>query len=144
MALIDPYEDYLTASTSFQRLAAPVATQLVYGVFNEDRRPLIPMVDTGLIYPGLSSSDGSQRQDPSLLKYFNSVRFGGRGKLYIRAMVDNTEVQRGYVTLAEDAYQASVFRLPKGCAGYGLRLQMVGIAWWRYFEIDWDPVQEEM
>ena len=136
MTLIDPYQDYLTASTSFSRLAAPANSQLVYGVFNEDRRPLIPMVDTGLMYPGPNGAD------PSLLKYFNSVRFGGKGKLYIRAMVDNAEVQRGYVTLSEDAYQASIFRLPKGCAGYGIRLQMVGIAWWRYFEIEWDPVAE--
>ena len=98
---------------------------------------MAPMVDTGLIYPGPNG-----QQDPSLLKYFNLIKFGGSGKLYIRAMVDNTEIQRGYVTLSEDAYQASIFRLPKGCAGYGIRLQMVGIAWWRYFKIEWDPVAE--
>jgi hypothetical protein len=136
MTLIDPYQDYLIASTRFQDLAAPALTQLAYGVFNEDRRPLCPMVDTGLMYPGLQGSD------PSLLKYFHEIRFGGSGKLFIRAMVDNAEVQRGYVTLSEDAYQASSFRLPKGMAGYGLRLQLVGIAWWRYFEIMWDPVVE--
>lgn len=134
MVLADPYEDYLKAGTSFSRLAPAANTQLVYAVFNEDRRPLLPMVDTGLIYPGANG------QDPSLLKYFYRVRFGGSGRLYIRAMVDNTEVQRGYVTLSEDPYQASIFHLPKGCAGYGIRLQMVGIAWWRYYDIEWDPV----
>jgi hypothetical protein len=137
MSILDPYEDYLKAGTSFSRLEPHTSTQLVYAVFNEDRRPLLPMVDTGLIYPGL---DG--QQDPTLLKYFYRVRFGGTGKLYIRAMVDNTEVQRGYVTLSEDAYQASTLRLPRGCAGYGFRLQMVGIATWRYYEMDWDPVAE--
>jgi hypothetical protein len=133
MTLVDPYEAYLTAGTSFARLAPSDSTQLVYARFNEDRRPLLPMVDTGLIYC----------QRPDLMKYFKWVRFGGRGKLYIRAMIDDTEVQRGWVVLSEDPNQASVFKLPKGSAGYGLRLQLTGISWWRYFDIEWDPVSPQ-
>ena len=83
MTLTDPYQDYLAASVGFSRLAETGSTQLVYATFNEDRRPLVPFVDTGLIYCG----------DPTLLKVFSGVRFGGTGKIYIRAMVDNTEVQ---------------------------------------------------
>lgn len=130
MSLIDPYQDYLEACSTFNRLAPPDDTALVYGVFNEDQRPMMPFVDTGLVYCG----------EPQLLKYFYRVRFGGSGKLYIRAMVEDTEVARGHVTLSEDPYQASVFRLPRGTAGYGLRLQMTGIAWWRYYDIEWDAV----
>ena len=130
MAIVDAYEDYLTAGTSFKRLAPSASTGVVYGIFNEDRRPLLPFVDTGLVYCG----------DPSLLKYFHKIRFGGKGKIYIRAMVDNTEVARGWVVLSEDPNQASIFRLPRGTAGYGLRLQLAGVAWWRYYEIIWDPV----
>ena len=126
------YEDYLKAGTSFDRLSVTGTTGVSYGRFNGDRRPMLPMVDTGLIYCG----------DPGLLKRFYGIRFGGGGKIYVRAMVENTEVSRGYVTLSEDAYQSSVYRLPRGCAGFGLRLQLVGIAWWRYFEIDWDPFAE--
>jgi hypothetical protein len=129
MPIVDQYQDYLTAGTDFERLVGTGTTQLVYGVFNEDLRPLLPFVDTGLVYC----------EDPSLLKYFHKVRFGGKGKIYVRAMVDNTEVQRGWVTLSEDPNQASIFHLPRGCAGYGLRLQLAGIAWWRYYEIIWDP-----
>jgi len=137
MPVLDPYDAYLAAGTSFSRLAPLSGTnKTVYGTFNEDRRTLLPFVDTGMVYPGPGNAMG----DPSLLKYFYSVRFGGSGKLYIRAMVDDTEVQRGFVTLSEDPYQASVFHLPRGCAGYGLRLQWVGLAWWRYYEISWDPV----
>ena len=130
MALIDPYKDYLAAGVSFSPLSETATPQLAYGVFGEDRRPLLPFIDTGLIYCG----------DLTLFKYFYRVRFGGSGKLYVRAMVENTEVQRGSVVLSEDPYQASIFRLPRGCAGYGLRLQLVGLAWMRYFAIEWDPV----
>jgi hypothetical protein len=107
--------------------------QTVYGTFNEDRRQMMSFVDTGIVFCG----------DPSLLKYFYRVRFGGSGKIYVRALVDNTEVKRGYVTLSEDPNQASVFHLPRGCAGYGLRLQLAGIAWWRYYEIEWDAVARQ-
>jgi hypothetical protein len=133
MPLVDPYEPYLTAGTSFARLAPSSGTRLVYGLFNEDPRPMLPFVDTGLVYC----------KNPELLKYFKHVRFGGTGKLYIRAMVDNTEVQRGWVVLSDDPNQASTFRLPKGTAGYGLRLQLAGIAWWRYYDITWDPVSAQ-
>jgi hypothetical protein len=75
-----------------------------------------------------------------MLRYFNGVRFGGSGKLFIMASVDNDVVAQGSVVLSEDAYQASIFRLPVGTAGYGIRLRMTGIAWWRYFEIMWEPV----
>ena len=140
LTLIDPYEAYVAAGTSFSRLAPQGnQTKLVYATFDEGRRTLLPFVDTGLIYPG----QGGKMGDPSLARYFQGVRFGGSGKLYIRAMVDNTEVQRGYVTLSEDAWQASYFHLPRGCAGYGIRLQIVGLAWWRYFEIEWDPIVEQ-
>ena len=132
MALVDQYQDYLAAGTSFARLVgstgATAATS--YATFNEGRFPLLPAVDTGLIFCGA----------PYLLKYFNTVRFGGSGKLYIRAMIDNTEVARGFVTLSEGPNQSNIFRIPRGKAGYGLRLQMVGIAAWRYYDIDWDPV----
>jgi len=134
MAIVDAYEAYLTAGTSFSRLAPEDTTTLVYALFDEGRSPLLPMIDTGLLYC----------KDPSLLKYFYKVRFGGSGKLYIRAMVDNTEVCRGHVVLSEDPNQASLFRLPRGCSGYGLRLQLVGIAWLRYYEIIWDPVSRQV
>ena len=138
--LIDPFEAYVAAGTSFTRLSPQGnSTQLVYATFDEGQQTLLPFVDTGLIYPGVAGQMG----DPSLLRYFYAVRFGGFGKLYIRAMVENTEVQRGYVEMVEDATQASVFKLPKGTAGFGIRLQIVGLAWWRYFEIDWDPVVQE-
>jgi hypothetical protein len=121
-------------------MAAPSGTTApCYATFNEDpHRQLLPFIDTDLIYPG----DNNQMGDPSLLRYFYGVRFGGSGKLYVRALVDATEVARGYVTLAEDPNQASIFHLPDGAAGYGLRLQLVGLAWMRYFYIDWDPVGE--
>lgn len=135
MTLVDPYPAYLTAGTTFSRMSNPAANKtLVYGTFDEDKRQLLPMVDTDLIYPG---------GDVSLLKYFYGLRFGGEGTLFIRALVDKVEVARGYVVLSEDAYQASCFNLPRGCAGYGIRLQLVGLAWWRYFYLDWDPVSEE-
>lgn len=137
--ILDPYEAYLTASTSFQRMPVQGSSaKTAYGFFDEDRRPLVPMIDTGIMYPG----HGGQPGDPSLLKYMYRVRFGGSGKIYIRAMVDDTEVQRGFVTLVDDANQANIFRLPQGTAGYGIRLLMSGIAWWRYFEVDWSPVAE--
>lgn len=133
--IVDPYEPYLAAGTSFSRLAPTGATgSLVYGVFNEDRRPLLPFIDTSLVYCG----------NVDLLKYFEKVKFGGKGKLFIRAMVDDTEVQRGYVTLSEDPNQASIFHLPRGAAGYGLRLQICGIAWLRYYEIIWNPVSNQV
>lgn len=140
MPIIDPYADYLAAGTSFSRMVSGVTGVTgVYGIFNEDRRPLLPFVDTGLVYPG----PGGQ-QDPSLLKYFNKIRFGGRGKVYVRAMVDGTEVQRGYATLSEDPNHADFFKFPIGTCGYGIQLQIVGIAWWRFYEILWEPVTPEV
>jgi hypothetical protein len=138
--LVDGYPAYLTAGTRFQRMAPPSGTTaLGYATFNEDpHRQLLPFVDTDLMYPG----DNNQVGDPSLLRYFYQVRFGGAGKLFVRALVDETEVARGYLTMAEDSNQASIFHLPDGTAGYGLRLQLIGLAWWRYFYIDWDPVGE--
>ena len=140
LAIVDPYPAYLAAGTQFQRMSPPSGTTaLAYATFNEDpHRQLMPFVDTDLIYPGENNLMG----DPSQLRRFYGVRFGGAGKLFIRALVDQVEVARGYVTLAEDPNQASIFRLPYGSAGYGLRLQMAGLAWWRYFYIDWDPVME--
>ena len=141
MKLVDAYPDYLTAGTTFQRMSPPSATTtLAYATFNEDpHRQLLPFVDTDLIYPGPNGVIG----DPSVLRRFYGVRFGGGGKLFIRALVDETEVARGYVTLAEDPNQASIFHLPNGTSGYGLRLQIIGLAWWRYFYIDWDAVGDE-
>jgi len=140
MTLVDPYPAYLTAGTTWSLMGNPGSTtQLVYATFNEDRRPLLPFVDTDLIYPGENNTQG----DPSTLRYFSGIRFGGEGQLFVRALIDNTEVARGYAILSEDAYQASCFNLPKGVAGYGIRLQITGIAWWRYFYIDWAPVSEE-
>ena len=137
MALIDPYDSYIAAGTSFSRLAPQgTGTQLVYATFNEGRRTLLPFVDTGLMYPGQGGAMG----DPALFRYFYGIRFGGAGKLYLRVMVDNRESSRGFVTLVEDTYGSNYMRLPRGEAGYGIRLQIVGLAWWRYFEIDWDPV----
>lgn len=132
MGVQDIYQSYLSAGTSFQRLTPPSGNPaLVYGLFNQDtQRPLLPFIDTGDLFPG----------GPHLLKFFNSIRFGGGGKIYVRALVDDSVVAQGYVTLAEDAYQASVFRFPQGTAGYKVRLQMPGVAWWRYFDIEWDPV----
>jgi hypothetical protein len=139
MAFLDVYPDYLTAGTRFQRMATPGAPLgLGYATFNEDpHRQLLPFVDTDLMYPGV---DGPG--DPAMLRRFYGVRFAGAGKLWVRALVDDTEVARGYVTLAEDPNQASIFHLPNGTAGYGLRLQIVGLAWWRLFYIEWDPVAE--
>lgn len=137
MIMIDVYQDYLTAAAAFQRLAPPSGDPvLAYGLFGRDQRELVPFVDTGLFYPGENHQSG----DPTMLKYFNAIRFGGEGKLFLRVMVDKTEKARGFVTLSEDPYQASLFRLPQGTAGYGLRLQMVGLAWWRYLEVMWEPV----
>ena len=139
VALVDPYPAYLTAGTGFQRMAPlGTGTQLVYATFDEDPRQLLPFVDTGLIYP----AEGGQQGDPSLCRYFNFIRFGGAGKLYARVFVDSSVVQQGFVTLAEDSNQASILHLPRGTAGFGIRLQLVGLAWWRYFAIDWDPVSE--
>jgi hypothetical protein len=130
--VLDQYQSYLSAGTSFSRLTATTGATAatVYAVFGEDTRPLLPMVDTDLIFC----------DTPYLLKYFHSVRFGGRGKLYVRALADGTEVARGWVTLSEDPNQANIFHFPRGTAGYGIRLQLVGIASWRYYEIEWDPV----
>lgn len=131
------YQSYLSAGTTFSRMVPPSGSQvLLYGKFDQSRDPLLPYVDTGLIYPGENGAIG----DPSMLRYFNGVRFGGSGKLFIRAIIDNTVVCTGSVVLEEDAYQASIFRFPSDAAGYGVRLQMTGIAWWRYFEILWEPV----
>lgn len=140
MALLDPYQNYLTAGTSFARLAPfddgnnDYPSKNVYGLFNEGRDPLLPFVDTGLIFCG----------NPSVLKYFNEVKFSGNGKIYVRALVDSTEVARGYTILSQDPNIANVFRLPRGTAGYGLRLQLTGIAWWRHFEINWDEVHKRV
>ena len=140
LSLIDPYEPYITAGTQFARMSAPSGAtgQMVYARFGEGPRPLLAFVDTGLVYPG----NNNQMGDPSLLRYFYGVKFGGKGTLYLRAFVDDVLVQQGYVTLEEDAFQASYLNMPRGGAvGYGLRLQISGLAWWRYYEIDWDPVQ---
>lgn len=134
----DLYQSYLSAGTGFNRLATPSGSQvLLYGKFNQGQDQLLPYVDTGVIYPG----EGGQIGDPAMLRFFNSVRFGGSGTLYIRALVDDVPIASGSVVLAEDPFQASIFRLPVGEAvGYGIRLQMTGLAWWRYFEVMWEPV----
>jgi len=135
--MIDVYQDYLSAGTGWERLVPPSGVPaLAYGLFNQGDRPLLPFVDTGLFYPG----ENQQTGDPTLLKYFNAIRFGGEGRLFVRALVDKTEVERGYVTLTDDPFQASLFKLPQGTAGYGLRLQITGLAWWRYLEVLWEPV----
>jgi len=139
LSLVDPYEPYVAAQTSFSRLAPQgPSTQLVYATFGEGQRVLVPFVDTGIVYPGV----GGQMGDPALLRYIWGIRFGGQGTLFVRALVDEVEVQRGYVVLEEDATQASYFQLPNGTAGYGIQLQITGSAWWRYYQIDWDPVVE--
>lgn len=130
--MIDLYQPYLAAGTSFQPMGYPAGSQaVVYGKFNMDRRPLLPFVDTGLVHCGA----------PSQLKAFNSVRFGGAGSLFVRVLIDDTYLCTAQLVLSEDAYQANVLSLPNGTAGYGIRLQMAGVAWWRYFDIDWDPVK---
>lgn len=129
---IDLYQSYLTAGTTFQKLVPPAGDAvLAYGQFNQDRRELLPFVDTGLLYCG----------DPSGLKFFNSITFGGEGTLFLRVMVDNTYIANARLVLSQDAYQANVLTLPDGTAGFGIRLHMTGLAWWRYFDIDWDPVK---
>ena len=132
-ATVDLYQTYLAAGTAFQRMVAPAGVPVViYGQFNRDRRPLLPFVDTGLIHCGA----------PSQLKAFNSIRFGGSGTLFVRVLVDDSYLCMAQLVLSEDAYQANVLSLPNGTAGYGIRLQLAGVAWWRYFDIDWDPVRE--
>lgn len=133
--LVDPYQAYLSAGTGFGSLANPGSgNQTVYATFDEDRRQLLPFVDTDLIYPGPNNQPG----DPSALRYFYGVRFLGSGTLYVRAYADQTLVQTGYVVAAEDPNQASVFNLPQGTGGYGLRLQWTGLGWMRMYIIDWD------
>ena len=140
MPLIDPYDAYVAAGTTFSRMAPQgTGTQKVYGTFDEGRRTLLPFVDTGLIYPG----KGTQMGDPALFRYFNGIEFGGQGTLFVRAYIDQTRVAKGFVVMEQDAYQANYFHLPRGSAGYGIRLQICGLAWWRYFSIDWDPVMED-
>ena len=140
MPLLDPYDAYVAAGTTFSRMAPQgTGTQIVYGTFDEGRRTLLPFVDTGLIYPGRGQAQG----DPKQFRYFQGIEFGGAGTLFIRALIDDTEVARGFVVLEQDAYQANYMHLPRGSAGYGLRLQICGLAWWRYFSIDWDPVMED-
>jgi hypothetical protein len=132
VSVVDQYQSYLAAGTSFARLAPPVDTvpKKVYGTFNEDQRDLLFAIDTGPIFC----------DTPYLMKYFHVVRFSGSGKIYIRALVDQTEVARGWVVLSEDPSQSNLFRLPRGTSGYSLRLQMAGIAKWRFYDIEWDPV----
>lgn len=135
MAVYDQYSDYLAAATTFQRLVAPTGATgvTVYATFNDSARPMLPMEDSGPI-----SCDS-----PYLLKYFDHIRFSGKGKIYIRALVDEIEVARGYVTLSEGPTDENIFKLPDGTAGYSIRLQMVGIAIRRYYDIMWEAVSGE-
>ena len=138
---VDAYQAYLSAGTTFGELAPQGSgTGIVYGTFNGDsKRQLLPFVDTDLVYPGANGQMG----DPGLLRYFYGVRFLGSGTLFVRAFTDKTLVQTGYVTLDEDPNQASIFKLPNGTAGYGLRLQWCGLATMRMYILDWDPATEE-
>ncbi len=126
----DVYQQYLVAQTSRDRLAHAYNTTVAYGQFDEGRDFMPQFVDTGPIFCGA----------PGALKRFRQVTFGGNGKLYIRAIVDNKEAATGYVILSEGPAQANIFRLPRGTAGYAIQLQISGLGWWRFFEIDFDPI----
>jgi hypothetical protein len=140
-SLVDTYQDYLAAGTSFSRLApAGTGRQTVYALFNQDRRDLLPFVDTGLIYPG----EGEQIGDPSLARSFDSIHFSGGGTLFVNVWIDQTLLSRDVrVVLAEDAWQAALLKLPEGTAGFGIRLQMTGLAWIRLIKFDWDPLETQ-
>jgi len=141
MSLVDSYQAYLTAGTTFTRLL-PTGTgrQMVYALFNQGSYQLLPFVDTGVMYPG----DGTQMGDPSTLREFDTIRFGGAGTLFLNVWVDDTLILQGAkVVLAEDPYQASTLSLPSGTAGFGIRLQIAGLAWIRWFKINWEPLGGE-
>jgi len=132
-SLLDVYQNYLAAVAGFSRFQAPTgataATGPAYAQFGlDENRQLMGFVDTGDIHCKTSE----------LLKIFNSIEFKGHGTLYVIAWVDNTMVAQGWCELSMDANQTNIFALPQGTAGYSIRLQIAGVADWKFFDIDFE------
>lgn len=124
------YPQYESACFGFSPLEGAGSNQGWVALLEEGDFDLMPTIDTGDIACG----------HPYAMKFFRRARFVGTGNMTVIVLVDDIEVARGEVTMADDPTQPSWMRLPRGLAGYQIRFLFCGHVDMRYFDIDWDPV----
>lgn len=95
---------------------------------------LAPVVDSGDISCG----------HPYIEKFFRSLRFVGKGTLFVRVFVDDAEVAKGHVELTEDHTAPRYFNLPRGLAGMRIRVLWSGTGHTlQYYDVEWDFVSPQ-